>query len=73
MGMDPTATVSVAMLAAALATTVYLVTSARGRRGITTPGQRATYDVLHRAGLAAEPLRTGLERTAEYFRTVLAD
>jgi len=63
MGMDPTATVAVAVLAAALATTVYLVTSTRGRRGITTPGQRATYDVLHRAGLAAEPLRSGLDAT----------
>ena len=60
MGMDATATIAVAVLVAALATTVYLV-GARSRRGIATPIQRATYDVLHRAGLAAEPLRAGLD------------
>ena len=58
MGMDATATVAVAVLVAALATTVYL---ARARRGIASPIERATYDVLHRAGLAAEPLRAGLD------------
>ena len=31
----------------------------RARRGIATATQRATYDVLHTAGLAAEPLRAG--------------
>src|SRR5687767_6943218 len=60
MGMDATATVAVAVLVAALATTVYLV-GARSRRGIASPIERATYDVLHRAGLAAEPLRAGLD------------
>ena len=35
----------------------------RARRGIATATQRATYDVLHTAGLAAEPLRTGLSTT----------
>ena len=35
----------------------------RGRRGIATPAQRATYDVLHTAGLATEPLRAGLDPT----------
>jgi two-component system LytT family sensor kinase len=29
-------------------------------RGIATAAQRATYEVLHIAGLAAEPLRAGL-------------
>jgi two-component system, LytTR family, sensor kinase len=63
MGMDATATLAVAILVAALAGTVYLVVSSRGRRAITTPVQRATHDVLHRAGLAAEPLRMGLDPT----------
>src|SRR4051794_12697054 len=63
MGMDTTATLAVAVLVVALAGTVYLVVGARGRRGIATPEQRATYDVLHRAGLAAEPLRLGLDAT----------
>jgi two-component system, LytTR family, sensor kinase len=61
MGMDLTATMAVVVLVLALGGTLYLVTGTRGRRGIATPGQRATYDVLHRAGLAAEPLRTGLD------------
>jgi two-component system LytT family sensor kinase len=61
MGMDVTATLAVSVLVAALAGTVYLVVGGRGRRGIATPEQRATYDVLHRAGLAAEPLRAGLD------------
>ncbi len=40
------------------------------RRGCADPpgdshtGQRATYDVLHRAGLAAEQLRAGLDKTS---------
>jgi two-component system LytT family sensor kinase len=61
--MDATATLAVAILVAALAGTVYLVVSSRGRRAITTPEQRATHEVLHRAGLAAEPLRLGLDPT----------
>ena len=48
-------------LVAALAAAVIAVT--RRRRGIATPGQRATYDVLHTAALAAEPLRAGLDAT----------
>jgi two-component system, LytTR family, sensor kinase len=61
MGMDTSATLAVVVLVAALIGTVYLVIGRRGRRGIATPEQRATYDVLHRAGLAAEPLRSGLD------------
>ncbi|WP_374238099.1 sensor histidine kinase [Actinoplanes sp. DH11] len=45
-----------AALGAAVAGTVRL----RQRRGIATAMQRATYDVLHTAALAAEPLRAGL-------------
>ena len=60
MGMDATATLAVAVLVVALAGTVYLVVGGRGRRGIATAAQRATYEVLHTAGLAAEPLRAGL-------------
>jgi two-component system LytT family sensor kinase len=63
MGMDLTATLAVVVLVLALGGTLYLVGGTRGRRGIATPGQRATYEVLHRAGLAAEPLRTGLDAT----------
>jgi two-component system LytT family sensor kinase len=62
--MDASATVAVAALVAALGISVYLVVGARGRRAIATEGQRATYDVLHRAGLAAEPLRGGLDRAS---------
>jgi len=59
--MDLTATVAIAVLVLALCGAVYLITGARGRRGIATAEERATYDVLHRAGLAAEPLRAGLD------------
>jgi two-component system LytT family sensor kinase len=45
---------------AALAGAMIAVLRLRARRGIATAGQRATYDVLHTASLAAEPLRTGL-------------
>jgi two-component system LytT family sensor kinase len=61
MEMDAGATIAVVALVAALAGTVYLVVGAKGGRSIATPGQRATYEVLHRAGLAAEPLRAGLD------------
>lgn len=60
-GTNVSATLAVVVLLAALVGTVYLVIGHRGRRGIATPEQRATYDVLHRAGLAAEPLRAGLD------------
>lgn len=57
----PTA-LAVLALVVALAAAVLAVMRLRGRRGIATPGQRATYEVLHTAGLAAEPLRAGLDR-----------
>src|SRR4051794_33143824 len=52
-----------AMLAA-LVGAVYAVVRLRARRGIATATQRATYEVLHIAGLAAEPLRAGLTEAA---------
>lgn len=58
--MNLTATFAVVALVTGLAGTVGLVARTRGRRGIATATQRATYEVLHRAGLAAEPLRGGL-------------
>jgi two-component system LytT family sensor kinase len=54
------AAAAVLVLLAALAAAVYGVVRLRGRRGIATFAQRATYEVLHTAGLAAEPLRAGL-------------
>jgi two-component system, LytTR family, sensor kinase len=39
---------------------VVAVARLRARRGVATARQRATYDVLHTASLAAEPLRGGL-------------
>src|SRR3954465_4260930 len=45
---------------AALAAAGMAVVGLRARRGIATAMQRATYDVLHTAALAAEPLRGGL-------------
>jgi two-component system LytT family sensor kinase len=51
---------AVLALIAALAGAVVAVIRLRARRGIATAMQRATYDVLHTAGLAAEPLRGGL-------------
>lgn len=47
-------------LVSALAGAVYAVVRLRARKGIATATQRATYDVLHTAELAAEPLRAGL-------------
>src|SRR3954454_17489796 len=49
---------------AALAAAVMAVVRLRARRGIATAMQRATYDVLHTAELAAEPLRGGLSDAA---------
>ncbi len=54
------AAVAVLALLSALALAVYAVVRSRARRGIATASQRATYDVLHLAGIAAEPLRNGL-------------
>ena len=51
---------AVVAVLAALAAAVVAVLRLRARRGIATVMQRATYDVLHTASLAAEPLRAGL-------------
>jgi two-component system LytT family sensor kinase len=60
----------------ALAGAVVAVVRLRARRGIATALQRATYDVLHTAGLAAEPLRGGLTpasaaKAARHLRTLV--
>ncbi|HCT79702.1 MAG TPA: sensor histidine kinase [Micromonosporaceae bacterium] len=52
---------AVLALVGGLAAAVFAVVRLRGHRGIATPAQRATYDVLHTAGLATEPLRAGLD------------
>ncbi|GLY04957.1 MULTISPECIES: histidine kinase [Actinoplanes] len=52
--------VAVIAVLAMLGATVGAVFRLRARRGIATAMQRATYDVLHTATLAAEPLKTGL-------------
>ncbi|HEY8472399.1 MAG TPA: histidine kinase [Natronosporangium sp.] len=57
------AALAVLALVAALAGAVYAVVQLRARRGIATVEQKATYQVLHTAGLAAEPLRAGLTPT----------
>lgn len=51
---------AVVAVLAALSAAVVAVLRLRARRGIATAMQRATYDVLHTASLAAEPLRAGL-------------
>jgi two-component system, LytTR family, sensor kinase len=51
---------AVVVVLAALVGAVVAVVRLRARRGIATAMQRATYDVLHTAALAAEPLRGGL-------------
>jgi two-component system LytT family sensor kinase len=55
---------AVVALVTALAGAVYAVVRLRRRQGIATATQRATYDVLHAANLAAEPLRGGLNPAA---------
>src|SRR4029079_7143411 len=45
---------------AGLAAAVVAVVRLRARRGIATAMQRATYDVLHTAAMAADPLRGAL-------------
>lgn len=60
MGANVSAGLAVVALVSALAAALFAVVRLRGRRGIATATQRATYEVLHTAGLAAEPLRTGL-------------
>jgi two-component system LytT family sensor kinase len=64
VGANLSAALAVVALVAALAAAVYAVVRVRGRRGIATALQRATYDVLHTAALAAEPLRGGLTRAS---------
>ncbi|MDG4822059.1 histidine kinase [Asanoa sp. WMMD1127] len=60
MSADLSTALAVLALVSALAAAVYAVIRLRARRGIATATQRATYEVLHTAGLAAEPLRSGL-------------
>ncbi len=60
MKADLPTVLAVLVLVAALAGAVVAVLRLRARRGIATAMQRATYDVLHTAALAAEPLRGGL-------------
>ncbi len=64
MGGNVAAAAALLALLAALVGAVFAVVRLRARRGIATATQRATYDVLHIAGLAAEPLRAGLSETA---------
>jgi two-component system, LytTR family, sensor kinase len=58
------AALAVLALLVALGAAVFAVVRLRARRGIATATQRATYDVLHTIGLAAEPLRAGLNRAS---------
>ncbi len=60
MRANLSAGVAVLALLVALGAAAYGVIRLRARRGIATAAQRATYDVLHTAGQAAEPLRAGL-------------
>ncbi|RZU72308.1 two-component system LytT family sensor kinase [Micromonospora kangleipakensis] len=60
MGGNLSAGFGVVSLITALAAALWAVLRLRARRGIATATQRATYEVLHTAGLAAEPLRAGL-------------
>lgn len=60
MGANLSAAIPVLALISALGAAMYAVVRLRARRGIATATQRATYDVLHTAGVAAEPLRAGL-------------
>jgi two-component system LytT family sensor kinase len=56
------AALAVVVLLAALVAAVWAVLRARARPGIATAAQRATYELLHTAALAAEPLQSGLTR-----------
>jgi two-component system LytT family sensor kinase len=55
---------AVIALVSALAAAMFAVIRLRARRGIATATQRATYEVLHTAGLAAEHLRAGMTPAA---------
>jgi len=56
--------VAVVVLLVALGAALAAVVRHRARRGIATATQRATYEVLHTAAQAAEPLRAGLTGAA---------
>jgi len=60
VGANLAAAVAVFALLGALGAAIYGVARLRARRGIATATQRATYEVLHTAGQAAEPLSAGL-------------
>ncbi|MEO3745264.1 histidine kinase [Plantactinospora sp. B5E13] len=60
MGPNLSTAVAVVAMISALGAALFAVVRLLARRGIATATQRATYEVLHTAGLAAEPLRTGL-------------
>ncbi|GAB7049180.1 sensor histidine kinase [Catenuloplanes indicus] len=62
MGANLSTAAAVLALISALAAAVAAVIRLRQRRGIATEAQRATYQLLHTASLAAEPLRAGLDR-----------
>ncbi|MEV4754082.1 histidine kinase [Micromonospora sp. NPDC049559] len=64
MRANLSAALAVVALVSALGAAMFAVVRLRARRSIATATQRATYDVLHTAGLAADPLRTGLSATA---------
>ncbi|SCL15546.1 sensor histidine kinase [Micromonospora inyonensis] len=63
MSGNVSAGLAVVALVTALVAALFGVGRLRARRGIATATQRATYEVLHTAGLAAAPLRTGLDET----------
>ena len=63
MGANLSTALAVLALLGALVAAVLAVVRLRARRGIATVIQRATYQVLHTAGMAAEPLRSGLDPT----------
>ncbi|BFU47911.1 sensor histidine kinase [Krasilnikovia sp. MM14-A1004] len=76
MGARTGTVLAVVAVLAALAGAVLAVVRLRARRGVATPMQRATYDVLHTAALAAEPLRAGLTvaaagKAARHLRTLV--
>ncbi|NJC64564.1 histidine kinase [Planosporangium flavigriseum] len=64
MWANLSAALAVLALLAALVAAVWAVLRLRARPGIATAAQRATYEVLHIAALAAEPLQAGLTAAA---------
>jgi two-component system, LytTR family, sensor kinase len=62
VGGNLSSVIAVVVLVTALGAALFAVVGLRARRGIATATQRATYEVLHTAGLAAEPLRAGLSQ-----------